>query len=72
MGQIVGIRNRSHIQRSFYLVKRSTYNTGVTAIGHKEIKAEAWPSMIEKSAKYSRVAAAEKDVAAAGKEGRNC
>ena len=72
MGQIVGIKNWSHIQRSCYPAKRSANNTGVTAAGHKEIKAEARPSMIEKSAKYSGVAATKKDVAAARKEGRIC
>ena len=72
MGQITGIRNQSHIQRSSWHAKRSANNTGLTAASHKEIEAETRPSMLEKSAKYSGVVAAEKDVAAAKKKGRKC
>ena len=50
------------------VAKSSANNRGVTAVGHKEIEVETWPSMLEKSAKHSGVATAGKDVVAAGRD----
>ena len=67
MGKIATLGIKA-ISREFLSCKISSNNTGVTAAGHKEIKVEARPSMIEKSTKYSRVAATRKDVTATGKD----